>query len=116
MGSGYNIVAAGAKVEIRADLLRFPRRQTGIIWSYSCFYRRLGEKERWFPRMDLPVVLVVLLLLLLLLMMTVLPVVLVPLVLVLVMVLVLGSRHSESGMRGFDWSVGKCKVSVMNKE
>ena len=45
MGSGYNIAAATAKVEIRADLLRFPRRQTGIIWSYSCFYRRLGEKE-----------------------------------------------------------------------
>jgi hypothetical protein len=26
LGSGYNIVAAIAKVEIRADLLRFPRR------------------------------------------------------------------------------------------
>ena len=26
MGSGYNIAAATAKVEIRADLLRFPRR------------------------------------------------------------------------------------------
>jgi hypothetical protein len=72
MGSGFNIAAATAKVEICADLLRFPR-----------FCGRFGEKEIWFSGVDLPVVLVVLLLLLLLLMMPVLPVVLVPLVLVM---------------------------------
>ena len=89
MGSGYNVVVATVKIEIRRGPFAIsPQVDGSNLEPYLLLPKHRG-RENLVSRGDLPVLVVVLLPLLMLLIMPVLPLVLVPPMLVLVLVMVL---------------------------